>query len=817
MTTERTRRPWLWRLAAAAVLALGVTVYLDRVFVPAQLKGRVEAGVEAALHCRASIGRIHYTPFRGVWMRDAVIYDSDGSTPLLLVPRLSLSVSWPALLRRGQVVISALRLHQPELRLRYRDAGGFNLPGLSSDAAAAPGSGPGLLRLEASGATVRLDVEGAGEFVASGLRARARAAEGGDFILEAAGLLGSGEAQAPFTAAGRLDPQGRLRAAARMDELPVAAAALLARLQPLPLSARRIGPVFASFRVADGRFRTSLQAEIAGLSARGSGYDFQGEAEVRSLITAPLSEEPTTHATRIRLRRARLDVAQPPLAADSIAGEIVLTQDGVSAPDLKLTLLGIPLRLRASLRGWSDPVYDIQAANEHVELAHLLRAAPPAAADLRVRGAGAFLMHLHGKAPALLASLHGGMVLNGDDELQGRWLAAPLQGLRGKVEFSADSARWDGVAFAYRGRACRTSGRVQGFREPQIEASLASDSPRARFGLVGRMKNGRFLISRLRGESPSTKLDLSGWAAAPAFDLSGKIETSWTDLNFLLAPDLLEPVRPAGLGGSFGLQGSVSGPLDSPVDWRSSLRFEAEHLSAWGLRAEHLAFGLEQGQRRLRLSAVSASAYVGTFSGAADLDFSGAQAVHDTTFSVRDLDLACLQDLPALRSKRLSGRLSADGRVRGPLGDLWDLSGEAELNLRNGRLLQFPLLGPLGDILFGKEHNNTVFSEAEGALRFARGVVSSDAVDLRSDQMALSLSGKADPRGPLDITVNTRINRRILLPSLDIKKYAARVVGNLGILVVVRITGTAEHPEYLVVPTPLNWLRQVTDFLTGGG
>lgn len=812
--TDRARRAWLRRLAAAAAAALAATVYLDRVFVPARLKGCVEDGVAAALHRRARIGQIHYTPFRGVWMRDAVVFDADGATVLLSVPKVSLTISWPALLRRGQVVISALRLHGPELRLRYRPADGLNLPGLSLDSAPSAGSGPSLLRLEVDDGTVRFAEERAGEFVATGLRARARGEAGGGYVVEASGRLGSSGAQGRFTLAGRLDARGRLRADLRMEELPAAAAAGLVRLQPLALSARRIGPVSAEVSLADGKFRTALKAEVAGLRARDARFEFLGDAGVSSVIVTPLSDGETTHATRLSLRQAKLELSVPPLAAESIAGDVVLTQDGVSAEDLRLALVGIPLRLRARMDGWTDPVFDIEAAGERVELQRLLRAGSQESADLRVSGAASFRAHLRGRAAGLLASLHGGMAFDGAT-LESRFLAAPLRRLRGGVEFSAEAARWKGVAFNYQGLACRTSGLARGFREPKIEASVASASPRARFDLAARLQSGRWRISRLSGAGPSTRLDLSGWVDAPAFDLSGKIRTSWSDVSFLLPERLLRPVARIGLAGAVTLEGSAAGPLDSPSDWQVSLRAAAEDFAAWGLRLDSLSFDLEQKERRLRLSSFTASGYGGTLAGKTSLDFAAGPAAHETTLVVKDLDLERLRDIPRLKSKQLNGRLSLDGQVRGPLRDLWELSGKVALKLRQGRLLRFPLLGQLGDILFGKEHNNTVFSEAEGALLLTRGVIQADSVYLFSDQMALSLSGRADPRGPLDITVHTRLNRRILLPSLDIKKYAARVVGNLGILVVVRITGTAAQPQFAVMPTPLSWLESVTGFLTG--
>ncbi|HAH06155.1 MAG TPA: hypothetical protein DCM05_06445 [Elusimicrobia bacterium] len=804
---------WFWGLSAAALGALAVVLYLDQVLIPSQLKFRLKAGVEGALHRRAKSDDIHFSPFQGIVIKDFRIYDDDDKAPpLFFAESVSLDIEWLEFLRSGKVVVSMGMAVSPELNLRYDGKNGFNISDLLAGATAqAPGprsAAPFVVsRVKISGGRCRFLYEGEVETRIEDFRGEARSDPKGGFEFDAEGNLGDAQGASGFTALGRFSENGAFQTSVKVDRLPVAAAKGYLKSLPVLISAEESGPVFVDIDSTAERLQVGVRTDLRGVSVEEEGARLKGDAALVSTVSYRYADDKTAWALGFQLRGARLESHDHLPSLESLSGGLKLDEKGLAAEKVAMTALGLPLTLSGRMDGYESPVFDVRVESGPVDLKDLPK--PPS--SLRLRGASRFSLSMRGRAQALLSSLRGRLEFR-DAAIDAAFLGAPIRALKGTVEFTADAARWKGVSFSHAGRAYTTEGGVRGFKAPRVAVSVST--PKSTLSLAGSVQGREFQVDRLRGSGPSFKADLSGRVSVSRVSVRGGAQALLEDALPWLPPEAAGPLKKAKLRGGVRIQGSVDGKPDSPKDWRLSLHVRAENLQASGFQADSADFHVEQEHRKLRISSLTARGYSGAVAGESVIDL-GPAAAHETSLRVEGLDLERLGTHPLLKDGGLNGLLSFQGRLRGPLEDCRRVSGEGQVNIKRARFLQFPLLGRVGDLLFSRKHNEIVFSQAAGRIKAAEGTFSTDDLILRSDQMVLRIIGKVVPGGALDLLVESRLNDRLLVPTLDVKRFAARLTGTLGLLVSVNISGTTAKPEYTVVPSPLGWLKKLKDSFFG--
>jgi hypothetical protein len=798
---------WILWLLAAASAGTAAVLFIDRVVIPSSLRSRLKAGVEEALRRKAEARSIRFSPFRGLRVVDFRVYDSDGTSTLFRAESVGISIDWFLFLKSGKVAVSRALVSAPELNLSFSGERGFNLYDVFSSSAVAAGPAAFTVRrVKVVRGLCRFRYGSDAETLVENVDGEVRRAPGGGASFEAEGALGDGRSSSGFTARGSCGPGGSLKALVRVDRLPLPAAAGYLRGLPVSLDAEGSGPVAVSLDSSPEGLRMEAYGSLRGLSVEKEGYRLRGDAAVVSTIAWSPALDRTAWSVVIAMRGGRVEPRGWLPAVEGVDGAAVFDEKGFSAGGVRLSVLGLPLTLDARMDGYESPVYSIRLNSGIVDLKDLPRVGE---APVRLSGDSRLSLSLRGKAEDLARSLRGSVEFRG---AQAASALGPLKGISGRVAFTAEAARWKGVRFLHAGRAYSSSGSLLGFESPRIEASVSGR--RSSIALKARLSGSRLGIESLRGRGPDVQADLKGEIdasrkGATRASLGGAARVQAEDVEPWLAPRAAAPLRRAGLRGWVRVEGTLAGTLERPRDLRARAKVRVEGLEAYGVRVDSGSFDLRQEGRRLVISRLEGRGCSGSLSGESQVGLSSSSA-HETRFQVRGLDLSRLP-----RRLGLSGVLDLEGELKGPLDRLDRASGKAELRLRNARLFHFPLMGRLGDILFGRKNNETVFSQASGRFQLSQGTLSSEGITLGSDQMVLRISGKAALGGALDILVESRFNERLLIPTLDVKKIAARLAGSLGLLVCVHIGGTADKPEYAVLPSPVGWLKRLADSLGG--
>ena len=83
---------------------------------------------------------------------------------------------------------------------------------------------------------------------------------------------------------------------------------------------------------------------------------------------------------------------------------------------------------------------------------------------------------------------------------------------------------------------------------------------------------------------------------------------------------------------------------------------------------------------------------------------------------------------------------------------------------------------------------------------------------LGSEKLELSCAGRLGFDGALDLTFNSQINAELIKDSTDLRKFTSAILGNI---LVVKIGGTIQKPEYKIVPGTKEIINQLKDLFFG--
>ena len=249
----------------------------------------------------------------------------------------------------------------------------------------------------------------------------------------------------------------------------------------------------------------------------------------------------------------------------------------------------------------------------------------------------------------------------------------------------------------------------------------------------------------------------------------------------------------------FVAQGTVG---DGGVYIRGAMR-ETSMLFR-GRRIEQASLDLTVDKDYIRLDDIEARFYNGTLTGTVEANIADPFA-YEVDVQLRDVDLGLLTrgDMP--RTERISGVLDADLLLAAPSGDPRHLSGRGHISVRDGALLDVPLLRPLFAVL-------RRVTPIKSRPRFNKGIVeftmTGEQIEitrlhLSSGVNDIKASGTISVYGDLDLQIKPQVTRIIDMPGL-LQTPLFAWVGKLWNKAVyeIRLEGTLSNPELITRGLP---------------
>ena len=498
----------------------------------------------------------------------------------------------------------------------------------------------------------------------------------------------------------------------------------------------------------------------------------------------------------------------------NLHGRIAFNERSLVAESLKVELLGIPFEARLGIKDFSTLVLNI---NTSLSLSFLPAIAKEKFNFNQVSSAsgqaGLFIkLHPDGK---------GGWAMQGKLDIAGAGLKLagqedPIENISTTFEFSQQGFSWSNTRFKYQNTDYQSSGELANFSSPDIKLQLSSRD----LSLVSdfNLKNNKVTIAQAKGKYLDSQFLISGYIdnsnpAMPQVDINGRVNFDLAGLSRLsvkypFVKDMQAKVQ-------VDAQLNFSGPVYDLKNCIIQARLSSSNLSLYGLRAQELLLDYLQEQRIARVVSMRLALYDGVIDCSASLNLDSANLPYHIELKADGIRLEKLKLDTASKNKNISGVFQGELKLNGFSGDLSKLSGAGGFSVKEGKLWELNLLQGVGKLLFAKDLGSIDLSECACVFSVKDSLAFTDNLQLKGNVAELSGPLKIGFNGSLDGALEVDILSEMVPLSGSLKDITTAIMGQVGKIGVIKLSGTLHEPRYNFSPAVTNIVKGLADIIFG--
>lgn len=818
MNMGKTRKRILFALVILAFIASCGILYLNKIYLPKKIKYVIINGIKEATQKEAVLGSVQFSIFKGLVLRDIVIYDGkkavisikEGSCTFLILPFF-----------KKNIILPSVKVKSPVVFLERLPDNTFNLGKIFELKGAKAGKPKfNIIVSKLSIIEGRIDFQD-------------------DTLPETfAKSIGNLNANLSFSLPNNIkfNLKGDILLAARTEVVASGSFNLIANELVSKISLKNLLPqefeaYYRNFGISipqglidcsadlgfkDGDITIKGVGDISGLSLYKDKILLKSDANITVDVKYGLEEKKFSFNGDAQIDKTSVSGIDFFGAITEISGKIHFDDKGLFSDKLKANAAGLALEVRARLSNFANPSVDIDikdlSLNSSREiLRNKFKIELPA--DIKGRA---------GLSVAIQQDVSGKMRLQGLIDLANAYVKldkidSSFEDITGRIEFTQEQLKWTGLSFRYMEKPFTSTGILTGFSSPKVNLAVSSaplffNSDFTVSGkrieitkLTGRYFDSEFLLNAIIDLSNPQTLQMQ---ASGGLDLDLKDTGRFSNK----LQGLLEKVKPAGLMRvKFNMEGNVADYKSCKVDAELS----SPSVSFYGLKGKDFLLVYKQAQGISEVPSMSMFLYGGTLSAAAALNLNSENLPYWLKLDIKDIKIEELKlDTPA-KEKEISGSMQGIVKLNGFSSDLSKLSGEGNLDITEGRLWQLDLLRGLGKLLFAKDFANVVFNEASCGFIVKDRLVFTDSLKLKSSLVELDGSAKIGFDSSLDASIKVHVLDEMAPLTKTLKDVATAIIGQSGSFGVIKISGSLQQPKYKFQPAVVDIIKGLKDAVFG--
>jgi hypothetical protein len=387
----------------------------------------------------------------------------------------------------------------------------------------------------------------------------------------------------------------------------------------------------------------------------------------------------------------------------------------------------------------------------------------------------------------------------------------PFSNIKGTVNFTNNQLAWTNFSFAYKGTPFSSTGNLINFKEPKSNFELTSKELALRTDLY--TKDKIINVRSCSGKYLGSQFLLKGSINTPdnLWDIKGDLKIRLQDIQNLLPADASGLLKKIALSGTGLARGSLKGNIGDLKNLAAAVKFSSPSVSVYGLKMRGLYFTLTQKDGLLSLERFNARAYGGGVNLEFKMDLNTANSAYSSSLNLSEIDLAKLKLDTKLKDKDLQGILNLKSQIQGNANSLDTLQGSGSCFIKNGKIWEINLFKGMGELILLPIYQKILFDRAEASFTIRNKNIHIANGFFGGKRMDLAGEGNIGFDGALDLEFQTEINEDLIKESPDLRKFTSAVIGNL---LVIRIKGTLEKPEYKVVPATKELIKEIKRFFS---
>lgn len=812
---------------ALLVLSAAGIIYLNNVYLPVKIKGGLIKVAQDSTGLNAEIEKLKFSLIRGLIIENITLYDKtkDKENTVLSIKEIYFNFLLIPLIKTKTLIIPIIHINSPYIYARYKKDNAFNLEKIFSLKPAPAGQ-----KKKFSFLVYKINIFNGKCLFEDERTTPAFSKTVEDFGV---GLTISPFAKISFLLKGRLAlAKNEFAKLSGRGEYSLTSKEVKANLELANLILPEFNPYLQALpfgveagRIDSAEFDFKFKGKIIGLKGishfknlalKKEGLTLTGDIDLEPDLTYALEKNEFDYKANAKLIKIGLAGLPRVEKINDISGGLALIKDKLSADNLKLQALDSTFTLKANIDNFASPYLKAALSCEELNLEKAF-ALVPHPADLKLTGVSRADINFDGNLKKMPPDINARFDIT-DGKLQAALLKEPVTNIKGRLDLTVSTLNWQNFSFGYNNITYSSTGKLLNFMAPRISFALASKGLNLRSDL--KIKDKLITLNVVDGEYLNSKFFVKGSvdaqdAANPLLGLDAKLKVDIADTLAFLPAGLKENIQKAKLEGNLNISGSLNGKAKDFKDWNMSLRTSSDAVSLYGLKFTGLYFNLRQRNQLLGISAFSASGYGGQIKMQFDSDLKTEVPAYALKLSAQRIDLAKLKTDTGFKDKDITGILNIDANLYGDFKDTANLKGTALVSAIDGRLWQLGLLKGLGDLVFIPDYEKIIFKEGAGRFDIGNKFISTENLQLTSEQLKLNCKGKAGFDGSLDLTVYNEVNKELVKESTDIRKFVTAILGQLGNNIVVKVSGTLQKPKYSIVPLPVDMIKSIKDFILG--
>lgn len=504
-----------------------------------------------------------------------------------------------------------------------------------------------------------------------------------------------------------------------------------------------------------------------------------------------------------------------------IRGTVRFQTNTLESDQLAFQAQGADILLSGSLTDFLNPVLDIQAKTDNLDLQKLFAAFPALAqkTTLQPTGTAAVEASYRGTARDPAAADIRASIRLKEAALTSPKFAQEITGVSGEISYQKDLAVWKNCQGLYQSKQYTLNGQLADFSRPTLDLQVASDDLKASAQI--KILKQAFQIVTLTGQYLNSSLDVKGdvhllEGSEPDLDLRGTFALNLEDLAALwpARKEMINKFQPIG---TLTGEGLFKGKPDQWRDWALTFTAQAPTVSIHGFHVDDIGILHEQRDRHVSKFNLHGRAYNGDLEIGSSADLTGGDVIAQFSGALENMDLAALRKSNLIKNEFLAGNLAASLNLNGNLQNPIQWKGDGALAVTNGHIWQWNILEGLLGALLVPEFQNVVFTDAQAHFAIADGKIFTEDASLDSKTISLKGEGWIDFDQNIHFDITPVFSELAAGESLSLKKAPSLLLAQTQDYLNIRLTGTLRHPRYKVQALPAKVLEKTTDILKEGG
>ncbi len=504
----------------------------------------------------------------------------------------------------------------------------------------------------------------------------------------------------------------------------------------------------------------------------------------------------------------------------NIHGNVRFNTDTLSIKQVFFQTQGMDIMLSGSLTDFLNPVLNIQAKTNNLDLQKLFATLTVLTEKIPLRPIG---------TAELEASYHGtlqdpatadikAIIRLEEAAIASTKLAQGVTSVSGEISYQKDLVTWKDLQGLYQSRRYTLNGQLANFSRPTLDLRVVSDE----LDVTTQIKilNNAFQIVTLTGKYLNSSLDAKGDVRGildgePDWDLRGTFALNLEDLAMIL-PAHQKTLKQLQLIGTLTGDGLFQGKPSQWRDWNLTFTASAPTVSIRGFHIDDLVIQEEERDRNISKLNLQGNLYNGELKIVSSTDLTADNIMTQFSGSMVDVDLAQLRTNDLIKNKFLAGKLSGSLNLNGDIRIPMQWKGDGVFTVTDGHIWQWGILEGLWGALLVPEFQNVVFTSAQAHFTVADGKTVTKDASLDSKAISIKGEGWIDFNQNIHFDITPIFSELTAIESKSLKKATSLLLTQTQDYLNIRLTGTLRRPHYKVQVLPVKVLEKTIDTLKEG-